>query len=85
MESTIYLGPASTGRGLGRALLTELISRCREAGLKEVIAVIADSGADASIALHQSLGFSETGRMGKVGYKFERWIGIIMMQLSLRS
>ena len=85
VESTIYLGPASTGRGLGRALLTELIERCREAGLKEIIAVIADSGADASIALHRSLGFEETGRMGKVGYKFERWIGIIMMQLSLRS
>jgi len=84
VESTIYLGPASTGRGLGRALLTELIGRCKAAGLKEMIAVIADSGADASIALHRSMGFEETGRMGKVGFKFERWIGIVMMQLSLR-
>lgn len=84
VESTIYLGPASTGRGLGRALLTALVDKSREAGLKEMIAVIADSGADASISLHRSLGFSETGRMGKVGFKFERWIGIVMMQKSLR-
>lgn len=84
-ESTIYLGPAATGRGLGKALLEELIERCREAGLRELIAVIADSGAEASLALHQKMGFRETGRMGKVGYKFGRWIGIITMQKSLRT
>jgi phosphinothricin acetyltransferase len=69
---------------LGRALLTELIERCEQAGIREMIAVIADSGAEASLALHQKLGFVETGRMGKVGYKFERWIGIVTMQKSLR-
>ena len=84
VESTIYLGPAATGRGLGRALLEQLIERSREAGIKEMIAIISDSGADASIGLHRALGFRETGRMGKVGYKFERWIGIVMMQKSLR-
>ncbi len=84
VESTIYLGPAATGRGLGRVLLQELLDRCQAVGLKEVIAVIADSGADASLALHQKLGFVESGRMGKVGFKFGRWIGIIMMQKSLQ-
>lgn len=84
VESTIYLGPASTGRGLGRALLTELVDRCTRAGIREMIAVIADSGAEASLALHNTLGFVETGRMGKVGYKFGRWIGIVTMQKSLR-
>jgi phosphinothricin acetyltransferase len=83
-ESTIYLGPASTGRGLGRALLGALIDACREAGMKEMIAVIADSGAEASLGLHKSLGFTESGRMGKVGFKFGRWIGIVMMQKTLR-
>jgi len=48
-----------------------------------MIAVIADQGAEASLALHTKFGFVETGRMGKVGFKFERWIGIIMMQKSL--
>jgi phosphinothricin acetyltransferase len=84
VESSIYLGPASTGRGLGTALLADLIAACTEAGLKEMIAVIADQGGDASLALHTRFGFIESGRMAKVGYKFERWIGIIMMQKSLR-
>ena len=48
-----------------------------------MIAVIADQGAEASLALHTRFGFKETGRMGKVGYKFDRWLGIIMMQKSL--
>jgi phosphinothricin acetyltransferase len=72
------------GRGLGSALMEDLIARCQEAGLKEIIAVIADQGAEASLALHTKFGFTESGRMGKVGFKFERWIGIIMMQKSLR-
>ena len=63
--------------------MADLIERCTEAGLKEMIAVIADQGAEASLALHTKFGFVETGRMGKVGFKFERWIGIIMMQKSL--
>lgn len=83
VESSIYLGPAATGRGLGTALLADLIEHCTSAGLKEIIAVIADQGAEASLALHQRFGFVETGRMGKVGFKFERWIGIILMQRSL--
>lgn len=84
VESSIYLGPAATGRGLGTVLLEDLITRCQEAGLKEMIAVVADQGAEASLALHKKFGFIETGRMGKVGYKFERWIGIILLQKSLR-
>jgi len=84
VENSIYLGPASTGKGLGRALLAELIERSREAGLKEVIAVIADKGAEASIALHKSFGFTEGGHMGKVGFKFGRWIGTVLMQKSLK-
>jgi len=83
VESSIYLGPAATGRGLGTVLLEDLITHCQQAGLKEIIAVIADQGAEASLALHTKFGFVETGRMGKVGYKFERWVGIILMQKSL--
>lgn len=83
VESSIYLGPASTGRGLGTVLLGDLIEKSTQAGLKEMIAVIADQGAEASLALHTKFGFAETGRMGKVGFKFERWVGIILMQRSL--
>jgi L-amino acid N-acyltransferase YncA len=84
VENSIYLGAASTGKGLGRALMTELIDRSRAAGLKEIIAVVADKGADASIRLHQSFGFTEIGRMGRVGFKFDRWLGTILMQKSLK-
>ncbi|WP_308468208.1 GNAT family N-acetyltransferase [Rathayibacter soli] len=84
VENSIYLGAASTGKGLGRALLADLIDRSKSAGLKEIIAVVADKGADASIRLHESFGFTEIGRMGKVGYKFDRWLGTILMQKSLK-
>ena len=84
VENSIYLGPASTGKGLGNALLGSLIEKSKEAGLKEIIAVIADKGAEASIALHKRYGFTEGGHMGKVGFKFDRWIGTVLMQKSLK-
>ncbi|PJJ61635.1 GNAT family N-acetyltransferase [Compostimonas suwonensis] len=84
VENSIYLRAAATGKGLGRALMQALIERSKEAGLKEMIAVIADKGADASIAMHKNFGFKEIGRMGRVGYKFERWLGTVMMQKSLK-
>ena len=84
VENSIYLGPAATGKGLGRALLAELIDRSKAAGLKEIIAVIADQGAEASIALHEKFGFQEIGRMGRVGYKFDRWLGTVLLQKSLK-
>jgi phosphinothricin acetyltransferase len=84
VENSIYLGAASTGKGLGRMLLGELIERSKAAGLKEIIAVVADQGADASIKLHRDFGFEEIGRMGKVGFKFDRWLGTVLLQKSLK-
>ncbi len=84
VENSIYLGPASTGKGLGKALMAELIDRSRAAGLKEIVAVIADRGADASIEMHKNFGFKEIGHMGKVGFKFDRWLGTVLMQKSLK-
>lgn len=83
VESTIYLGAAATGKGLGTALLGELIERARAAGIRELIAVIADQGAQGSIALHERFGFAEIGRLGRVGFKFDRWLGTILYQKSL--
>lgn len=85
VENSIYLGPASTGKGLGRALLAELIDRSTAAGIKEIIAVIADAGAEPSIRLHEKFGFEEVGRMGKVGFKFNRWLGTVLLQKSLKK
>eukprot|EP01031_Cornospumella_fuschlensis_P049599 gene49599-60717_t len=83
VENSIYLGPAATGKGLGTVLMTELLNRSKAAGLKEIIAIIADKGADGSIHLHQKFGFTEIGRMGRVGFKFGRWLGTVLMQKSL--
>jgi L-amino acid N-acyltransferase YncA len=84
VENSIYLGPASTGKGLGKVLLGELLTRSKAAGVKEVIAVIADKGAEGSIKIHKDYGFKDVGHMGKVGFKFGRWLGTYMMQKSLK-
>lgn len=83
VENSIYLGQAATGKGLGRALLVALIAACEEAGLRQMVAIISDKGAEASVALHEKLGFVEVGRMGRVGFKFGRWLGTISLQKSL--
>ena len=84
VENSIYLGPASTGKGLGKVLLGELITRSKAAGIKEIIAVIADKGAEGSIKIHKDYGFKDIGHMGRVGFKFGRWLGTYMMQKSLK-
>jgi phosphinothricin acetyltransferase len=84
VEDSIYLGQAAAGKGLGRALLEALIDACREKGLRELVAVVSDKGAEASVALHEKLGFVEVGRMGRVGFKFGRWLGTIYLQKSLK-
>jgi L-amino acid N-acyltransferase YncA len=85
VEDSIYLRAASTGKGLGTALFRELLERSKQAGMKEVIAVIADKGAEASIAMHERFGFVQIGHMGKVGFKFGRWLGTVLMQKSLKG
>ncbi len=85
VENSIYLRAASTGKGLGRDLLGALVDRCQEAGYREMIAVIADSGAEASIKLHEEYGFKEVGRMGRVGFKFGRSIGTVTLQRSMKK
>ncbi len=83
VENSIYLGQAAAGKGLGRALLEALIAACEAKGIREIVAVISDGGAEASLALHRRLGFVEVGRMGRVGYKFGRSLGTIYLQKSL--
>jgi phosphinothricin acetyltransferase len=62
VEDTVYIAPGHTGRGIGSALLAGLLTGCADAGARQVIAVIADTGSDASAALHRRFGFAEAGR-----------------------
>jgi L-amino acid N-acyltransferase YncA len=83
VENTIYLRPAAIGKRLGTKLLAELIDRSKAAGVKEIVAVISDKGADTSIALHEAFGFKKQGHLAKVGFKFNRWLGTVLLQKSL--
>ncbi|MGK3948071.1 N-acetyltransferase family protein [Microbacterium sp. K2] len=84
VEDSIYLGPGAGGKGLGAALLQALIDACEQLGIREMVAVISDTKADASIRLHAKLGFVEAGRMGRVGHKFGRDLGTVYMRRALR-
>jgi L-amino acid N-acyltransferase YncA len=84
-ECAIYLAAGATGKGVGQRLMAELLDRSLAAGIREIIAVISDQGAEASIALHHRHGFREVGHLSAVGFKFERWLGTILMQKSLAA
>ncbi|MGW4527636.1 N-acetyltransferase family protein [Amycolatopsis sp. NPDC004378] len=83
VETTIYLAPEATGRGYGRRLLDELLKRCADAGARQAIAVVVDSGSDASRALHRSAGFTDAGVLRRVGFKHGRWLDTFLMQRDL--
>jgi L-amino acid N-acyltransferase YncA len=83
VENTIYLRPAAIGKRLGTKLLAELIVQSKAAGVREIVAVISDKGADTSIALHEAFGFKKQGHLAKVGFKFNRWLGTVLLQKSL--
>ncbi|MEN9715191.1 MAG: hypothetical protein RJA35_658 [Actinomycetota bacterium] len=83
VEDSIYLRPAATGKRIGTKLMAELIQKSREAGVREIVAVISDKGAESSIQLHETMGFEHQGHLGKVGFKFGRWLGTVLLQLSL--
>lgn len=85
VEDSIYIHPGYLGRGLGKALLSELIAQCEIVGARQMIAVIGDSANAASIRLHASFGFRHVGVLESVGFKFGRWVDIVLMQSSLGS
>lgn len=81
-EDSIYVHPKMMGRGIGKTLLQALLDRSAEYGFRTVIAVI--GGAEpASIGLHSALGFREAGRLNAVGWKNERWLDSVYMQIEL--
>jgi phosphinothricin acetyltransferase len=79
----VYLDPAVTGRGIGRALLNRLIELAASGGYREMIAVIGDSGNTASVRLHARAGFVHVGTLRNVGFKLDRWLDTVLMQKTL--
>lgn len=79
-EDSIYLSPQASGKGLGRALLTELAARAEEAGVRKLIAVIGDSANAGSVGVHRALGFTQVGILQSCGWKFGRWLDVVLME-----
>ena len=83
VEDSVYVHVDFARRGVGAMLLAALISACERAGARQMIAVIGDSGNTASIRLHAAAGFVQFGVMASVGWKFQRWLDVVLMQRSL--
>jgi phosphinothricin acetyltransferase len=83
IENSVYVREGMAGRGIGKALLLELIARCRSGPWQQMLAVIGDRENHGSISLHRSCGFRLIGVLESVGYKHDRWVDTVLMQRSL--
>lgn len=79
VEQSVHVREDHWGRGVGRALVSALIGRARDLGKTQIVAGV-DGGNEASIEFHHRLGFVEVGRMPAVGFKFGRWLDLVLMQ-----
>lgn len=83
VEDSIYVAPSAARRGVGKALLAELLTRCAAWGARQMVAVIGDSGNAGSIGVHSALGFANMGKIAGVGFKHGRWVDVVIMQKAL--
>ena len=83
IENSVYVRPGYARRGLGRLLMSTLLSECATKDFHQIIAVIGDSANIASIRLHEELGFRRVGTLLSVGFKFQRWLDTVLMQREL--
>jgi phosphinothricin acetyltransferase len=83
LENSIYVDESARGRGVGTALLAELVARCRKGPWRQMLAIIGDSANAASIGVHRKAGFRQVGVLERVGFKHGRWVDSVLMQLEL--
>lgn len=85
-EDSIYIAPDAKGKGVGKLLLGELISRATALGFRQLLAVVGDGvGNIGSVRLHEGLGFCHCGRIEGSGFKHGRWLDTVLMQLPLND
>ena len=80
IEDSVYVADGLGGRGIGSALLGELIARCEKGPWRQMIAVVGDSANSGSIALHKRFGFEFAGTLRSVGFKHGRWVDTPILQ-----
>ena len=78
-ELTIFVDGAWHGRGIGRALMLSLLDAARERGLHVLVAAV-DGETEGSLAFHRAMGFTEVARMPETGFKFGRWLDLVLLQ-----
>jgi len=83
VENSIYMRPDQIGRGIGGRLLPALVSACEARDLRQMIAVVGDSGNLGSIRLHERCGFAMVGVLRAVGFKHGSWLDTVLLQRSL--
>jgi L-amino acid N-acyltransferase YncA len=83
LENSVYIASDQTGRGIGTALMEQLIRSCTALGYRQMVALIGDKENGASARLHGRLGFVPVGNLSAIGLKFGRWIDVFEMQLAL--
>ena len=83
VEDSVYLAPDQHNKGLGRAMLAELLARCEAAGIRKMMAIIGDSANAGSVGVHLALGFEQVGKIEACGWKFGAWRDIVIMQKTL--
>jgi L-amino acid N-acyltransferase YncA len=82
VEHSVYVHKNKRGQGISKLLLSEIIDHAKKAGMHALIAGI-DSENDISLKLHQQFGFGQVARFKQVGFKFDRWLDLIFMELML--
>ncbi len=83
IEQSIYISKDYRGSGIGNRLMTELIKQCQIKGYRQMLGVVAGTDNTASINFHKSFGFKHVGLLEKFGYKFDKWVDILLMQKEL--
>jgi L-amino acid N-acyltransferase len=84
VEHSVYVAPDWRGQGIGRMVVQALIAEAQHMG-KHVIIGGVETSNEASLRLHQSLGFEEVAHFRQVGYKFDRWLDIVFLQKMLEG
>lgn len=78
-EHTIHLDPTATGRGLGRALLKTVEDHAKVHGIHSLFAGVSGENT-AAVGFHRACGYTQVARLPQVGWKFDRWHDLVLMQ-----